>query len=197
MRRIGNQHLLPRIPVLFMVRANQEQPGQLALRPRRRLQRNRIHPGNFQQTLFQQLQHLQATLRKLLRLIRMLRRNSIQPRHKLIHPRVVFHRARTQRIHPQINRVIPGRKPREVPDHLDLTNLWKSLHALAPVRVSQRLRRIHRRHIQRRQFKRPLPRRRLLKYQSLILIRLPRSLLNLLAHLPLLGELCVPQRTLR
>ena len=43
--------------------------------------------------------------------------------HKLIHPRVVLHRARAQRIHAQIDGVVPRREPREVANDLDLAQL--------------------------------------------------------------------------
>ena len=67
-RRIGNQNLLARIALLFEIGANQQQARQFALRARRRLQRDRVHAGNFQQALFEQPQDLQAALRKLQRL---------------------------------------------------------------------------------------------------------------------------------
>ena len=54
-RRVRNQNFPPRIPLLFKVRANQQQSGQLTLRPRGRLQRDRIHPRNFEQAFLQQL----------------------------------------------------------------------------------------------------------------------------------------------
>ena len=50
-------------------------------------------------------------------------RPCLEPRHGFIHARVVLHRARAQRIHAQIDRVVPRRKPREVADDLDLAQL--------------------------------------------------------------------------
>ena len=46
-RRIGNQNLLARIAALFEQRANQQDAGELAMRARRGLQRDRVHAGNF------------------------------------------------------------------------------------------------------------------------------------------------------
>ena len=45
------------------------------------------------------------------------------PRDHLIHPRVVLHGAASQRIHPQVDRVVPRREPREVADDLNLAQL--------------------------------------------------------------------------
>ena len=50
-------------------------------------------------------------------------RNPLQPRHKFVYPRVVLHRAAAQRIHPQIDRVVPRREPREVANDLNLAQL--------------------------------------------------------------------------
>ena len=104
---IRNQHDLARVAMFLVISANQQQARQFALRAGRRLQRDDVHPGNFQQAFFQQLQHFQAALRKLLRLVRMLRRNARQARNIFVDARIVFHRTRAQRIHAQINRVVP------------------------------------------------------------------------------------------
>ena len=130
MRRVRNQNLLPRIALALVIRPHQQDARKLPMRARRRLQRNRVHAGNLDQALAQQLHDPQAALRQRLRLIRMRLRNPFQPRHRLIHPRVVLHRAAAQRIHPQIDRIVPRRKPREVADDLNLAQLRH--HAQTP-----------------------------------------------------------------
>ena len=46
MRRVGNQDLAARIALRLMPRAHQQNAGELAMRARCRLQRNRVHAGN-------------------------------------------------------------------------------------------------------------------------------------------------------
>ena len=81
-------------------------------------------------------------------LIRMGLCDAFQPRDKLIYPRVVLHRAAAQRIHPQINRVVPRRKPREVPDDFDLAQL-RQRGLIFARRVAQQGGRVDFGHIQR------------------------------------------------
>ncbi len=120
--------------------------------PRSGLQRDRIHAGYFQQAFFQQPHDFQAALRKLLRLIGMLRGNAIEPGNKFIYARVVLHGAGAQRIHAQIDGVVPRRKTREVAENLDFAHLGKAFDACAPVIRAESLGGICRRHIEWRQF---------------------------------------------
>ncbi len=107
MRGIGDQNFFTGISLLLQVRADQQQAGHFAMRSGGGLQRDGIHAGDFQQALFEQPQNLEAALRELLWLIRMLRGNPLEPGNKFVHARVVLHRAGAQRIHPQVNGVVP------------------------------------------------------------------------------------------
>ena len=49
--RVRNENFLAWIAVGLLKRANHQQAGKLAMRPGRRLQRDRIHAGDFKQTL--------------------------------------------------------------------------------------------------------------------------------------------------
>ena len=113
----------------------------------------------------------------------------LNPRDRFIDPRVVLHRARPQRIHPQINRIVPRRKPREVPNDLNLTKLRHRAQVISAHRIAQQGSSIHRRHIQLRQPIPLLPSRRLLKNQILVLIHMRSSLARcpnkLICHLNL------------
>ena len=129
-RGIWNQNFFACVALLFQIRANQQQAGQFSLRAGCGLQRDGVHPGDFQQAVFQQLDDFQAALRKLLRLVGMFGSDAIQARHEFVHPRIVFHRARAQRVHAEINGVIPGGKPREVPQHFDLAYFRETGHAV-------------------------------------------------------------------
>ncbi len=126
--------------------ANQQDARELAVRARRRLQRNRIHAGDLDQALLQQVDDFKNSLRQRFRPIRMRLGQPLNPRHKLIHARVVLHRARAQRIHPQIDGVVPRREPREVANDFDLAQLRQQPGRLADARrpaAQQRLPQAH------------------------------------------------------
>ncbi len=157
-----------------MPRANQQDSRELAVRARRRLQRDRLHAGDVEQTLLQQIDDFENALRQRLRPVRMRLCQPLDPGHKLIHARVVLHRARAQRIHPQIDRVVPRRESCEVANDLDLAQLRQQPRRLA-MRIAQQLRR-HQppAHRAAAACTRVLARRRLLKDQPLVL-RLVRT----------------------
>src|SRR5713226_3705578 len=62
-------------------------------------------------------------MRNALRLVRMPVGQAIKPGDYFVHPWVVLHGAGAQRIHTEINGVVPGRKAREVTDDFDLAYL--------------------------------------------------------------------------
>jgi len=182
-RRVGNQHLFSRVPVFFMVGADEKQSGKFALRTSCGLQGNRVHGGDFEQALFKQRKNFQATLRQFLRLGRVFGREAGQPRNMLVHPRVVFHGAGAEWVHSQINGVIPRGKTREVTDYFDFADFRKTFHAAATVGAAQGFRRINGRNIERRKIKRPFPWRRFLENQPGILIGVPRCFFDFAVHL--------------
>src|SRR5258708_5989495 len=102
----------------------------------------------------------------------MLRGNAIEPGHEFIYTRVVLHRAGAERIHAQVDGVVPRRKTREVAKNFDLAHLGKTFDAGAAVIRAERSSEIGRGHIERRQFERALSPRRLLKDESFVLIRM-------------------------
>jgi len=59
--------------------------------------------------------------------------DAVEPGDEFVHARVVLHRAGTQRIHAQVNRVVPRRKAREVANDFDLAHLGKSFYARVTV----------------------------------------------------------------
>src|SRR6266849_4649151 len=95
-------------------------------------------------------------------------------RDKLVYARVVLHGARTQRIHAEIDGVIPRREPGEVADDFDLADLGHVAEILALL-LAQQLRRIHFGDIERRQLPRGFARRRLLENQSFVLADVTRG----------------------
>src|SRR4029077_3398512 len=92
--------------------------------------------------------------------------------------------------HPQINGIIPRGESGEVAEHFNLADLRKSFDAFTAIRFAESLPRIHLRHIQRWQVKRPLSGRGLLKDQSLIQHDVRYCSVRVIAHLsPVLERL--------
>ena len=156
-RRIWNQHLLARIALRLQIRAHQQNAGQLAMRAGGGLQRDRIHAGDFDELLAQHLQDAQRALRNALRLIGMRLGQPGQPRHHLVHARVVLHGARAQRIHAVVHGVVPRGQAGEVADDFDLAHLGHVAQVLARL-LAQQLRSIDLWHVERRQLVRLLAR---------------------------------------
>ncbi len=92
-RRIGDQNFLSRPSLRVVIGANHEQSRHLAVRTGGGLQCNRVHASDLNQALAQRFQNPQRTLRNLFRLVGMAVGNSLDPRHRFIHTRVIFHRA--------------------------------------------------------------------------------------------------------
>jgi hypothetical protein len=87
---------------------------------------------------------------------------------ELIHARVVLHGAGAERIHAQVDGVVPGREPREVADDFNLAQLGQFAGRGAMGRAEQR-RGIDSGHIERRQLVSALARRGFLEEQRLVL----------------------------
>ena len=122
-RRVGNQNLLARIALRLVPGAREQDSRELAVRARRRLQRDRVHAGDFEQASLQQVQNLENPLRERVGPVRMRLGQPLDARDKFVHARVVLHGARAQRIHAEIDRVVPSGEAREVADNLDLGEL--------------------------------------------------------------------------
>ena len=125
-RRIRDQNFLARIALALQISANQEQPGQFTLRAGAGLECHRVHAGDFEQAVLQDLENFQAALRKLDGLIGMLGGDAVQTRDVLVHARVVLHGAGAERIHAEVDREIPSGEAREVADHLDFTDFGEA-----------------------------------------------------------------------
>src|SRR6185437_16384817 len=107
----------------LVISAGQKDSGELAMSAGRGLERDRLHAGDFKQAILQQLDNFERSLRKRFGLIRMSLGNAFEARDKFVHARVVLHRATAQRIHTEIDRVIPGGEAREVANDLNLAQL--------------------------------------------------------------------------
>ena len=171
--RVGNQNLAPRIAARLVPGPHQQDAREFPVRPGSRLQGDRVHAGDFLQAALQQVDDLQSPLRQRVRPVGVRLGQALDAGHQLVHPRVVLHGAGAQRVHAQVDGIVPRREPREVPDELDLAQL-RQLRRRLPVRFAQQRRRVHSRHVQRRQLIRAFPWRRFLEQQSLVL-RLVRT----------------------
>ena len=172
-RRIGDQNLLARIAAAGQQRANQQKARELALGSGCGLERDGVHARDLEQALLQRRQDFQAALRQFLRLVGMFGGDAVHSRDKFVDPRVVLHGAGPQRIHAQVDGVVPGGKPREVADHFDLADFRKALDRVAHVVGAEQLRRIHRRDVERRQLNAALAGSRFLEDQALVLADVP------------------------
>src|SRR5581483_982019 len=103
-----------------MMRADEQNAGEFSVSAGGRLQRNGVHSGDFAQALLERLNDAQRTLGNLFRLIGMRVADAFEPRDKLVHTRVVLHRAGAERIHAEIDRIVPRGESGKVADDLDL-----------------------------------------------------------------------------
>ena len=120
------------------------------------------------QAALQQVDDFKHALRQRLGPVGMRFGQAFDARDKLVDARVVLHGAGAQRIHAQVDGVVPRGEPREVADDLDLAQLGQQSRRLA-VRGAEQRRGVDRGHIERRQLVSALARRGLLEDQRLVL----------------------------
>ena len=121
--RIGDDDLGPGIALGLMVGAHQQDAGELSMRSRRGLQRDRIHAGDIEQAGLQQANDLERSLGERFRLVRMRFGDAFEAGDEFVDPRVVLHGAAAQRIHAEIDGIVPGGEAGEVANDLDLAQL--------------------------------------------------------------------------
>src|SRR5215472_5791804 len=105
----------------------------------------------------------------------------VKPRNCLVHTRIVFHRAGSQRIHSEIDSVVPRRKPREVTDNFNLADLGHVAEIFS-LCVPQELVRIYVRDIKCSQLPCGFAGRRLLEDQAFILVDVAGGLAGHVLH---------------
>ena len=148
------------------------------MRSGRRLQRGSIHPRDRQQAILQIPKDAQAALRYFRGLLRMFARKTIEPRDEFVHAWIVFHCAGAERIHAEVDRVIPCGKAREMTDHFDFADFRKPFDRVAREFRAKRGGRINCRYIERRNLHAPLARSGLLEYKTLVLVRVRTHLFD-------------------
>ena len=99
-RGVGDDDLPPRLRLAAVgeVRPHEHEAGQLALRARRRLERDRRQPGDLGEDLLQPPHQLERALRALFLLERVEVAKAGQVDDPLVDPRVVLHRAGAERV---------------------------------------------------------------------------------------------------
>ena len=110
---------------------DQQDARELAVRAGRRLQRDRVHAGDLEQAALQQVDDFEHALRQRLGPVGMRLGQAFDARDHLVDARVVLHGAGAQRIHAEVDGVVPGGEPREVADDLDLAQLGQHGRRLA------------------------------------------------------------------
>src|ERR1700704_5364816 len=100
-------------------------------------------------------------------------REAFDARYKLVDARVVLHGARAQRIHAEIDGIIPRREAGEMADDFDLADFRHVAEILALL-LAQQLRCVDFRDIQRRQLPRRFSGRRLFENQPFVLADMTR-----------------------
>ena len=110
------------------------------MRAGRRLQRDRVHAGDLDQAALQQVDDFQNALRERVGAVGMRLGQALDARDRLVDARVVLHRAGAERIHAEIDGVVPCGEPREVADDLDLAELRKQARASCDARRQAGLR---------------------------------------------------------
>ena len=97
-----------------------QQRGELAVGPGRRLQRDRLQAGDLGQHLLRPVEQLQQPLQRPLRLIGVQARHAGQAGQPLVPLGIVLHRAGAQRIEVRIDRHVERREVDEVAHHFRL-----------------------------------------------------------------------------
>src|SRR5207253_3608230 len=106
--------------------ADEQEPGQLALRTGRGLERDRIQTRHLREDLLQPPHQLERALRSFFVLERMQASETRERSEALVDPRVVFHRAGAEWIEAGVDAEVARRELREVANELELRHLGKA-----------------------------------------------------------------------
>ena len=112
-------------------RRDRHQAAQLAMRAGLGRERHRAHIGEVEQPARQLLHQRERALHRRLRLQRMNIGEAFEPRHFLVEPRIMLHRAGAERIEPRIDRIILARQPHIMANSLRLREARQADRRLA------------------------------------------------------------------
>ena len=128
-RGVGDEDLLARIALRLVPGADQQDAGELAVRAGRGLQRDGVHAGDFEQAALQQVDDFENALRQRVGPVGMGLGEAFNAGDQLVDARVVLHGAGAERIHAQVDGVVPGGEAREVANDFDLAQLGQQAAA--------------------------------------------------------------------
>ena len=120
---VGDQNLFARVALGFEIGADEQDAGELAVGSGGGLEGDGVHAGDFDELIGERLHDAQRALRDLLGLIGMGSGDAFEAGDDLVDARVVLHGAGAERVHAEIDGVIPGGEAGEVADDLDLADL--------------------------------------------------------------------------
>ena len=130
-RRVGRDDRVARLVAVGEVRAHQHQPGELALRAGRRLQRDGRKSRDLGEDLLQLPHELERSLGPLVFLERMEVAEAGEARDPLVDPRVVLHRARAEGIEARVDTESAVGERRDVTHELGLGDLGQAGRSLS------------------------------------------------------------------
>ena len=131
MRRFRHQDMAAPVAARLQCGANCHDAAQFAMRAGGRRQGHRRHAGQRLQPMRQRVDQLERALHRRYRLQRVQIGETRQPRHLLVEPRVVLHRARAERVEAAVDRVILLRQAGEMAHHLRLAEAGQADRRLA------------------------------------------------------------------
>ena len=146
-RGVGDEDPATRVSLRLVPGADQQDAGELAMGAGGGLEGDGVHAGDFDEALLEQVNHIELALREVVGTIRMGFGEAFNPGDQLVHAGVVFHSAGAERVHAEIDGVVPGGEPGEVADDLDLAQLGE-FGGDFPVGVAQQRRGIDCGHIE-------------------------------------------------
>ena len=130
-RGVRREHPRPLLVAVLVVRAGEEEPGELAVGAGRRLERHVRQAGQLRERALEVPHQLERALRALRVLGRMQPRVARQRRDLLVQARVVLHRAGAERVGAGVEVEVAARDPVVVADDLGLGDLGQRGGALA------------------------------------------------------------------
>ena len=129
--RVGDENLLAGVALALVVSADEEDAGELTVGSGGGLEGDGVHAGDLDETVLQGLHNLQRALGEAFGLVGVSVGKTLEAGDGFVHARVVLHGAASERIHAEVDGVIPGGEPGEVADDLDLGELGHDAEARA------------------------------------------------------------------
>ncbi len=128
--------------------SDQQHAGQFPMRARRGLEGHRIHTSDLKKRPLQLREDFHRALRERLRLVRMNPTQAFRASDQFVDARVVLHGAGAERVHSQVDRVVPSGEAREVADRIHFAHFRKASDLGAHIPGAEHLGEIDSGHVQ-------------------------------------------------